>query len=341
MKKILVSIFLIFAGHQNLTSVEIENDKSHADNEIVTSTFKIELDEFPLSYNPSIHEFGDDYILTFRYLPEPVKEPWISYIGLLLLDRSFERISDPVLLDARSPDSLIPPQAEDVRIFSYQGKLYLIYNDNPELKNPSARQRRDMYVAQLFYTNNIFTLAPPIKLVHPEKYAKHLWQKNWSPFVCDDTLYLSYSQTPHEVLMVDFESGICAPIYSTPTPTSWAWGTLRGGTPSLLVDGEYLGFFHSAKRMVSKVSNGMNMWHYFMGAYTFSANPPFNMTKMSTKPINKKSFYMKSDEPKRVIYPGGFVISKGTIYLAYGKDDHEVWIAVIDKDALINSLTPL
>ena len=105
---------------------------------------------------------------------------------------------------------------------------------------------------------------------------------------------------------------------------------------------EYLAIFHSGKPFVSGASiTNEVLWHYVMGAYTFSANPPFNITGISPLPINEKSFYIKSDNPKRVIYPGGFIIKDDDIYVAYGKDDAEIWIAIINKTKLLSTLRPV
>jgi len=64
----------------------------------------------------------------------------------------------------------------------------------------------------------------------------------------------------------------------------------------------------------------------------------FHITRISNQPINAQDFYVNSELPKRVIYPGGYVVSGNQIYIAYGKDDHEVWIAVMDKHKLMRSL---
>jgi predicted GH43/DUF377 family glycosyl hydrolase len=42
-----------------------------------------------------------------------------------------------------------------------------------------------------------------------------------------------------------------------------------------------------------------------------------------------------------VIFPGGFVVIDPYIYVAYGKDDHEMWIAPIDKAELKKALKPV
>ena len=108
-----------------------------------------------------------------------------------------------------------------------------------------------------------------------------------------------------------------------------------------MVDGEYLSFFHSGKKMVSDVSLGKELWHYFMGAYTFSCDPPFQITKMVPAPLSAEGFYTPSDCIKRVIFPGGFAVIEPHIYVSYGKDDREMWVATLDKAALMQFLRPV
>lgn len=50
----------------------------------------------------------------------------------------------------------------------------------------------------------------------------------------------------------------------------WNYGELRGGTEAKLVGNQYLAFFHSQGTIHSRFS-----MTYWMGAYTFSKEPPF------------------------------------------------------------------
>ena len=170
------------------------------------------------------------------------------------------------------------------------------------------------------------------------------WQKNWTPFEWEGALLLGYSLTPHEILYSNLISGECISFASTLLSNhkhSWKWGELRGGTPASLVDGEYLAFFHSSIIGKSAVSNQTEMHHYFMGAYTFSGEPPFQIKKISPSPIIGPNFYTKSQTEKKVIFPGGYVVRDKYFYLAYGKDDCEIWIATIDREKLKKHLLPV
>lgn len=112
------------------------------------ATLKINIPGFPKAFNPSIVEWKEGYLLSFRNIPNR-KEAWISEIGLVQLNKNFEVISEPQILDIRSGFSFVPCQAEDARLILNEGKLYAIYNDNDELINPLRHQRRDMYLAEI------------------------------------------------------------------------------------------------------------------------------------------------------------------------------------------------
>lgn len=315
---------------------EIENVK----NPLFLFTKELKFKDFPKSHNPSLIQSDLGLILTFRYCPDLLK-PWMSYTGIVILNDQLEPISQPQLINTRPTYSLTSSQTEDARIFSFQGDLYLTYNDNMENMNPNGLERRDIFIAPLHYIEGEFKIDKPIKLYHQKDYFSRMWQKNWTPFEWNGHLLISYSFNPHEVLYPNLVTGECISLYKTSIAPLWLFGEMRGGTPALLIDGEYLGFFHSSVVMESCVSNKQKIHHYFMGAYTFSAEPPFNITRITPTPLLDKNFYTQSEYEKRVIFPAGFIVSGPHIYLAYGKDDQEIWITKINKKALYSLLIPV
>jgi predicted GH43/DUF377 family glycosyl hydrolase len=82
-----------------------------------------------------------------------------------------------------------------------------------------------------------------------------------------------------------------------------------------------------------------------MGAYTFSPEPPFEVTRISPSPIVGKNFYHgvthRTWKPLRVVFPGGFVSDEKHVWIVYGRQDHEVWAAKLDKQKLLQSLIPV
>lgn len=349
MKKYLLSLLASLLTFENtLQSIEFLKP-SDQKNEIVKSTKEIHLQEYPGAWNPSIVKFQEGYLLTFRWAPRRVEEPWVSYIGLILLNDSLDPITKPELLDTRVGNTATPSQSEDARVVYFGDKLYIVYNDNVDLVFPSNWERRDMYIAELIYENGNFSLSEPLCLKYKAKYRDRPWQKNWTPFEWNGQLMLSYSINPHEILVPDLTTGHCIPydVASNHIPQeswlfkAWEYNSLRGGSPALLIDGEYLAFFHSGVIKNTPYSEHRNIWHYFAGAYTFSNEPPFAIKKVSPNFIDTPGFYTYSSYTKRVIYPGGFVVDGPNIYLAYGKDDCEVWIATIDLANLKESLVEI
>lgn len=334
MLKAVVSLLLCFLFSS--LSAEVDFQKS-TEQKIVLMSKRIHLEGFPGAHNPSLFKIEQGFLLSFRYCPNPTEYPWLSFVGIVLLDDSLTPISAPELLNTRYKNDKTPSQSEDARIFSYRGRLFLIYNDNRETLS-STSERRHMFIAELYWENDRFSLSAPLKLVYEQKYHTALWQKNWVPFEWNGSLLLAYTINPHEILYPNLKTGACYFCYETQAPLKWDLGPLRGSTPPLLVDGEYLAFFHSGTITSSPASWGQPMWHYFAGAYTFSKDPPFKITKFTPLPIVGEGFYTPSDYNKRVIFPGGFVLEDTLIYLAYGKDDREIWIAIIDKKALKKAL---
>ena len=306
---------------------------------IVKNNKRIIIPGYPQAYNPSLIETEKGLLLLFRVSPFP-QRLYASYLGAVFLNSDFEIISAPQLISTRKERfSQVISQSEDARVIRMDDKLYLVYNDNVEIENPSTLQRRDIFLAELHIKKDRIELGAPLLLMHPKYYATQRWQKNWTPFVWNHQLLFSYMINPHKVLDPNLENGLCPEVYSTHFPDDfWPYGTLRGGTPALLVDGEYLAFFHSSILSKSEVSDGLEMWHYLMGAYTYQSDPPFQVTRITPHPIIEGNFYNFSNFYKRVIFLGGYIISGDHIHIALGKDDAEIWICTIDKNELIDSL---
>jgi predicted GH43/DUF377 family glycosyl hydrolase len=319
----------------DLSSLELEGNK------VVKGIKQIKLENFPNAFNPSILKVGRGYLLSFRYQPDLTCQPWRSDIGVVFLNELFEPMTKPQLIDTRENNISTPSQSEDARLISCQGRIFLIYNDNRDELWSNNSLRRDMYKAEVLESDGKFTVSPPQKLVYFEDYYKTVCQKNWTPFEWDNKLFFGYTLNPHLVLNSNMNIGACYGQSISIGTINWSFGALRGGTPAQLVDGEYLAFFHSSKKIMTHASLGQKMWHYFAGAYTFSNKPPFQIQKISSAPIVVNGFYTYADYYKRVIFPGGYVVSGDTIFLAYGKDDCEMWIAAIDKKALLESLVPV
>ena len=304
---------------------------------IVLSVHNVSVPGVEAPYNASLIEKGDDYLLFFRAdVPalETDATPYYTRIGSIELNKNFQPIeSDVTWMDV---ESLYP---EDPRIVRSGDEFFIVYNDAVQ-----NRQFRDMYIA------NVNLEEREVNYVTRLKRGLHSVEKNWMPFSPDGKgLHFVYSISPHEILSVSEPSkgglNLVADRVeqSVLSQSDWPlqWGTLRGGTPPLLVDGEYLTFFHSA------IKDRKGVVWYLMGAYTFETTAPYKITRISPHPllfngIYESPYLATANRQIRCIYPAGFVVEnregRELIQLSCGENDSAVKIITLDKEALLKSL---
>ena len=276
---------------------------------------------YPAAFNPSLASQDNGFLLSFRinynlnrlfnlFLKQPT-----SFVGILRCDENFQPQSAPQILP-------LPGNPQDARLIRYQERLFLFYNDEGR-----------MYLAELVDIHNHFHISSCKPLTYSE--ATQQVEKNWSPFVFQDTLYAIYQPSPHTILQVDVESGLCHCVSSSDARPLWRFGAMRGGTPALLLDAEYITFFHS--HVPAKTYWPKKRRIYLMAAYTFASTPPFQMRKISKLPIAAESDY-DAINPKKILFPTGFLIQNKTLYLSYGLNDNKICVAKINADTLLDSM---
>ncbi len=323
-------------------TIDLESDMAQ---DFVLDTKKIDIPGYPHAFNASIIRWHGFLLLSFRIIPNP-KLSFNSNIGLIHLDDTFNPIGKPQFLNMRTTTSNVPSRAEDARLIAVNDRLYIVYSDNREPKISKGGFR--VYVAELQLQNGEFLMSTPECLSDFEGENVQVREKNWVPFNYNNTLLLAYSLTPHRIFHPLLnKTGKCQTIAETATDLLWDWGVPRGGTPALLINHkEYLSIFHSSNRIATIQSENKPITHYFMGAYIFAATPPFEILRISPQPIIGKNFYSKTPykpywKPVKAVFPCGLTFDSRYIWIAYGKDDHEIWIAKLDKEALLQSLVPL
>lgn len=281
-------------------------------------------------------------LMSFRtYHPSDASK---NDIGLVLLDRNFNIISEAQIVDIPSKNPLFISRQQDPRLISVGERMYMVYSNFTD--DPLIGQTRRMFVAELHFDGKKFFIDEPEVLSQFEGEHAERWQKNWVPFNYNGTLLLAYSINPHRVLQPVLGTNCCHTVSVATGLIKWDWGTMRGGTPALLLEnGSYLAFFHSSTDLITAHSEGKKITHYVMGAYLFAKNPPFTITHISPEPIVGKQFYngkaYQTWKPLRVIFPGGFIFNNQYIWVVYGRQDHEIWVARLDKKGLMDSLVPV
>lgn len=298
---------------------------------------QIVIPDYPAAFNPSLVRWRGGLLMSFRVLVNP-ENLWHSQIGLVWLDEDFNLKGLPQLLDTRVEKPYIPSRSEDARLYTIGDRLYVIYNDSEAVNDGEDRR---MCISEIVYDGISFSVIGTEWLRKFDGENRNRWEKNWTPFDFKGKTLLAYSLFPHRILM-PIGKGRCKTLRATNGTAAWDFGQLRGGVPAqLLNDHEYLGIFHSSCQVVTTNSNQAPMWHYFMGAYTFAAEPPFAITRTSPQPIVGRGFYDDTIVFKKVIFPGGFIFDDSHLWIAYGRDDSQCWIAMLDKELLLKSLLPV
>jgi predicted GH43/DUF377 family glycosyl hydrolase len=306
----------------------------------VLETKQIKISGYPDAFNPSIVQWNDKILMSFRSRDSSNNA---TLVGFTWLDDRFNPIGKPQLLLQNKEESCCS-YIQDPRLFIISDKLYMAYSDL--IKDPGTHiKKRKMCVAEVNYDGVRFSLSN-IDCYHQfEGIQNNKFEKNWVPFNYQDILLLAYTLSPHKIFLPLHGEEKCVTIAESLKYNSWKWGVLRGGTPALLVDNKYLAFFHSSISLETIQSEAQSMTHYFMGAYVFENHPPFSLLKMSSTPIVSKDFYNgqthETWKPLRVVFPCGFIFDDKYIWVSYGRQDYEAWIVKLDKAGLLKSLSPV
>lgn len=308
---------------------------------IVVAVKEVNIRNVVAPYNPSIIKSDSGYDLFFRYdvmNPRLKFAPFSSRIGAVPLNAQFEQEKKEF-----KRLNLQTEYGDDPRVLAVGDQVYLFYNRMDE-SNPKCRFMCAANLDRNSYDINYQTILD----------MNLQWiEKNWSPFEYIDKaqkphLFLEYRISPRKLLelpdpKVNELKNVTVPSESAYLSLLWSgkWGEIKGGTPAQKIGDEYLSFFHSFFVDESKL-----IW-YVMGAYTFEASPPFNMTRISKYPLLFKGIYEtpfanSAGIEKRVIFPSGFVVEKEKerelIHLACGENDCGVKIVTLDKDQLIKNM---
>jgi len=290
------------------------------------------------AFNASVIRWEGRLLLCFRVRDENMVSTF--EIGFIELDNDFNAIGKAHILEVRYEDPTCLQRKQDPRLIIVHNKLHILYSEFIKIDDIITRR---MFIAEVQREGDTFFIDAPVCL-HPFEGWSKRWEKNWVPFVYHDTLHLAYSVVPHRIMEPLLPRGECVTRHATLSSMAWDWGDPRGGTPAIKDGDEYIAFFHSSRLMTTSYSGNVKMTHYVMGAYTFSAEPPFEIRRMSAHPIVGPGFYAgptyNTWKPLRVVFPMGLLIEGDTVWVTYGRQDFEIWVAQIDKNALYKSLVP-
>ncbi len=159
------------------------------------------------------------------------------------------------------------------------------------------------------------------------------YEKSWVPFFHEGKLHIFYKPDP----WVIFEFGHTweeHKRHSAESPT-WRYGIIRNGTSPVLVNGEYVSFFHSS------LPWKFNLRRYYMGAVAFEAKPPFRPLRITPEPLligSQNDVWGQRKPP--CVFPCGAVLREGTWLISAGINDlAAAWIEM-PHESLLRRLEP-
>jgi predicted GH43/DUF377 family glycosyl hydrolase len=295
---------------------------------------QIKVPGYPNAFNPSLIPYKEGYLLSFRFRtrgPEVMDNQFrmdLSFVGLARLNQQFKVSERSVqLLNIASYCPKFSLTAEDARLLKVGNRIFLFFNDVSLSQEPGQFA---LYFGEIVEERGLFALKEPAKFLHYSSATPI--EKNWSPFVSGERLYVIYSDDPRIILEVDLNTGHCQEVARAISHNQWNYGEIRGGTPAYLIGDTFLTFFHSSFQ--AKIPKKRA---YVMGAYTFDADPPFSIRKMTPLPLGKLADYAEENAAK-VVFPGGLVIEDRQVHVSWGKGDKQIWVTTFDRDKLLSSM---
>ena len=304
---------------------------------------------FDLSFYGSSKQFWDASVIPWngrlllvcnQYVRGPLIFTWLNLTNY----HSFFD-NKPYLGIGTAPTMLNQPTVgEDPRILVVnQSLLYVVYSfGNPMRMRIMSIGLENQRISVLKTSLNI-----ELETSVNSNIENAAIQKNWAPFLHNESLFFIQRLNPFTVVSIDsnFENGT-SPIakvisMSNILRLSWKYGTLRGGTNAVQISpDEYLGFFHTTSNIPRRTAA---RWFvtYFMGAYTFSTSPPFELRRISPVPIIKDSFYRGAWFGKNMdycVFPSSLYVDHGFAVISLSLQNTDSYMAKFLLSELLNSL---
>lgn len=263
---------------------------------IDSENFLPEISGFRL--NGSITEYKDGYVIAFR-------NGWNgSEIFVCEMTKEFKPKPETVQKLKLRLRGISDFAREDPRLFWFQNKLHIMFiGFTGSVTHVLYAKLKDDFSVERIY----------IPQVEDRKY----WEKNWQFFEHENTLHCVYTINPHRILR--FDECTTKEVANVSSSFPWEYGEPRGGASPVKVGDEYWCFFHSSVEMGDKT--------YYMGLYTFSANPPFEIKRIVSQPIRSADWNNKpSDQYCAAVFPGG-AVKKGDNWIVM-QGIHDRWIEI-------------
>ncbi len=266
-------------------------------------------------FNSSIIRFEKQLWICCRRLRQEVNRELNDLVMFQLNDQLHPDIMVPVILPLERPED----NYEDPRLFIHRKELWVgscNFRVGSYAHQCVSRLDRTFQCVEHIrpaFGNNRGTLGGQIG-----------HEKNWIWFSHDKELHFIYKTSPKHCI-VRTENGKPVEEFVThKTNPLWKAGEPRGGTTPVKVGDEYWTFFHSSTPWRDRKRR------YHMGATAFRAEPPFEMTRMTTMPLltgSENDVYRHGLPP--VVFPNGAIFENDVWTVSMGVNDTSTaWVKI-------------
>lgn len=334
------SIFYVFNFKRRILPVRVKENLV----EIVEDIREIRLQErFLQPFNPTVIPVDDGYLMIFRSTTDSFWGFVKRYIFKVHNEKNFWVLWDANFKQVGGVQELLIPSdkgekwhPEDFRLVCIGGEIYGVFNDQLGSMGSKSPGRRSMYLARFAFTNNQLEMKHRIPLHFPgavEFYngpnIESFVEKNWTPFVFENELYLLYTIDPFLVLKPNLETGECVELSRKNFDVA-CFAFPRGGTPGIVVDDCFVSFYHAFYKE-KETRWGLKQQCYYMGAFAFSKEVPFDVIGKIDAPIGNPDMYFK----RKIVFPSSLIYRDGKLRLFWGADDKKMFMGTVRCDAMM------
>lgn len=274
-------------------------------------------------FNPTLATVGGvDYLIARRWV-QFRPGMWKSDIGVFTIGKNMCLTS---AMFPAIPSGVENENWEDPRAFVHNGTIYL---SCVTWGGPDWRLVKMHQVFAKLVKNRLEVVCHPLYGFNRASLATNQGnEKNWTWFVHDNAWHFVYQSHPHHLVVRYGQGAEKEWRGKLNTPDVWKWGDMRGGSCPVRVGKEYFCFTHSS------LPSRTNRRTYFAAAYAFEAEPPFEITRMTTEPLLTAS----NNDPHvhggpNCYFAGGSKIQDGVWTVVAGINDEACgWIKIPHAD---------
>ena len=307
-------------------------------------------------FNSSVVNYQGKRLLFYRYTPQLFTS--LTQIAFVELDSNLQPISQhcPVKLE-KVTDRIVT--FDDPRAFVWRDELWIMHTQAACV--PTGGFSAAIVLSQINLNGEVIQ-------THVPNYGRNInyavaderpaYEKNWTPLVVNDELYLIYEINPLHVIRFRPEDQTWLPVSCSPWVSPYQT-YLSGGTPLIpWSNSEYIGLFHT---FIESSDKGR---FYSMGFYTVDIDQ-WRVTRISSQPTlvawsNKyKDIRMYQASPRMilkdkiqaffplrrkhrplplVVFPCGIVDCGEAWMVSLGWNDCRSYIEIYNKNTVVESL---